>query len=66
MLLHQVGHEPDVAGRADALLRVSEACKLQGAGGASDCAPLRDVLKERAKTDASRLVRKLVQDALAP
>jgi aminopeptidase N len=59
MLLHQLGREPDVSGRADALERLVDLCRsAQGCGGA------REALVERAKADPSRLVRKLATDAL--
>lgn len=64
MLLHMLRHEPDVAGRADALERLTAACAVPEA--AQPCAPLHEALEERTKVDGSRLVRKLAADALEP
>ncbi|WP_052373887.1 M1 family metallopeptidase [Chondromyces apiculatus] len=64
MLLQQLRHEPDVAGRADALERLSGLCR--DAGETQECAAVHEAMRERAEDDTSRLVRKMAADALAP
>lgn len=62
MLLYQIAHEPDVAGRADALRMI------QAVGAKSDGqtrARIKSALEKRAAEDKSRLIRKLARDALS-
>lgn len=62
MLLHQMIHEPDPAGRADALLALADACG--GAAPAPGCAGLPAALEERAAEDGARVVRQLAERSL--
>ncbi|MCA1624077.1 MAG: hypothetical protein LC778_09815, partial [Acidobacteria bacterium] len=62
MLLYQLAHEPDVAGRADALRLI------QAVGAKSDeptRARIKLALESRAAEDKSRLIRKLTRDILS-
>jgi aminopeptidase N len=64
MLLHQLAHEPDPAGRADALLELVRVCP---AGSA--CPGARAAVQHAAASDASRYVRQLAArsvQAVAP
>ncbi|HEY2740509.1 MAG TPA: M1 family aminopeptidase, partial [Thermoanaerobaculia bacterium] len=62
MLVYQASHEPDAAGRADALLTMARLC---GAAGApSECSGLPDLLHQRADGDPARVVRQLAGKTL--
>ncbi|MDC0710184.1 M1 family metallopeptidase [Stigmatella sp. ncwal1] len=61
MLLYQLDHEPDVMGRMDAIEHLVELCRA--GDGPQECQGLRDRLAISARDDASRLIRKLAQDA---
>lgn len=61
MLLYQLAHEPDVAGRADALRSIQPiAAKSEESGRAR----INLLLEKSAAEDKSRLIRKLVRDVL--
>jgi aminopeptidase N len=62
MLLHQMRHEPDAAGRADALLALVKLCG--GTAKPAGCAGLQDLLRERAAEDPARIIRQLAELAL--
>lgn len=62
MLLRQMRHEPDAAGRAEALLTLAKLCG--GAAPQADCAGLPDALRERAAEDPARIVRQIAERAL--
>jgi aminopeptidase N len=62
MLLHQMTHEPDPAGRADALLALSEACTAPSP--AAGCGDLPAALRDRAAEDEARVVRQLAERTL--
>lgn len=61
MLLYQARHEPDVAGRADALLQLARRC-----AESSDawCSSLHGYLADIAASDSSRLVRSVARQLL--
>lgn len=59
MLLWQVVHEPDPAGRANALLTLADMCKAQPAP--AGCAELPALLRERATEDNARIVRQIAE-----
>jgi aminopeptidase N len=62
MLRHQLQSEPDVAGRVNAIERLTELCR---AGlDPRECQELPRQLAEHSQSDPSRLIRKLSQDAL--
>jgi len=58
MLLYQAGHEPDVAGRADALLALGT---MRTSLSADENDRVRSALDERLQNDTSRLIRQLAQ-----
>jgi aminopeptidase N len=60
MLLHQLVHEPDVQGRMEALEHLQSLC----AAAPPECGQLPALLEARARSEPSRLMRKLLQDAL--
>jgi hypothetical protein len=64
MLLCQLAHEPDLAGRVEAATRLAESC----AGSTPDaaCEQLPALVASRAAAEPSRLVRQLMQDLIAP
>ncbi|HJX26747.1 MAG TPA: hypothetical protein VJ885_02455, partial [Thermoanaerobaculia bacterium] len=62
MLLWQTVHEPDPAGRATALLAMSDACAL--ADPPAGCAGLPDLLRRRAVEDGARIIRQLAERTL--
>jgi aminopeptidase N len=55
MLLHQISHEPDPAGRVDALLALARACPADAA--IAGCAGIRAAVEGAAAGDPSRVVR---------
>jgi len=61
MLLHQMRHEPDAAGRADALLAAVKLCG--GTAKPEGCTGLHDVLQERAAEDPARIIRQIAAEA---
>lgn len=60
MLRHQMIAEPDLPGRVEALQAFVERC----AAVSADCGDPRQVLKDRAAVDSSRLIRQLAARAL--
>lgn len=62
MLLQQLAHEPDTAGRADALYEVQSL--LQSATEEDTRLRLKAALEERAAQDSTRLIRALARRAL--
>ena len=62
MLVWQMVHEPDPAGRADALLALSGACAAPEKP--SGCASLPALLRERAADDGARVVRQIAEREL--
>jgi aminopeptidase N len=62
MLLHQVRHEPDAAGRADALLAFVKLCG--GTAKPESCTGLQDVLRERAAEDPARIIRQIAEQSM--
>jgi aminopeptidase N len=64
MLIHQMRHEPDAAGRAEALLTIAAMCGA--AAPRPECAGWADLLRERATEDPSRIVRQIAEKEIAP
>jgi aminopeptidase N len=62
MLRHQLAHEPEVAGRIDALLELGKLC--EAAPAAPACGEARAALEESQASDSSRLVRQLASRTL--
>jgi aminopeptidase N len=62
MLLHQMRHEPDAAGRADAMLALVKLCG--GTAKPESCTGIQDLLRERATEDPARIIRQLAEQAL--
>jgi len=62
MLLHQMRHEPDVAGRADALLALVRLC--EGEAQPAGCTGLQDLLRERTEGDPARIIRQIAELSL--
>jgi len=62
MLLHQLRHEPDAAGRADALLALVKLCGSSPKPGG--CTGFQDVLRECAAEDPARIIRQLAELSL--
>lgn len=60
MLRHQMVAEPDLLGRAEALQAFADRCLAASA----DCGDPRQILKERAAEDSSRLIRQLAARAM--
>jgi aminopeptidase N len=63
MLLHQLAHEPDVAGRVDALEQLVQKCPGHPPQEPA-CARLKPALNERALKDSSDLVRETARKAV--
>jgi aminopeptidase N len=63
MLVYQASHEPDLAGRADALLTMARLCGA--AGSPPECSGLPDLLHRRQADDPARAVRQLAERTLA-
>jgi len=61
MLVWQALHEPDAAGRSDALLALADLCKAPAAPGS--CSGLPALLRERAEEDTARVVRQVAERA---
>jgi aminopeptidase N len=59
MLVYQMCHEPDAAGRAEALLTLAKTCAA--AAPRSECAGLVDLLRERAAEDPARILRQIAE-----
>jgi aminopeptidase N len=59
MLLWQVVHEPDPAGRAGALSALADGCAAQPVP--AGCAELPALLRERATEDSARIVRQIAE-----
>jgi aminopeptidase N len=67
MLVHQMNHEPDPAGRADALLALSKLCSAPAAAASAasaNCGGLPDALRQRTAEDTARVVRQLADRTL--
>ena len=64
MLLYQLAHEPDVAGRADALSQLRIVCAPRDASPVAGCELLAGALAQRVARDSSRLIRQLAGEAL--
>jgi aminopeptidase N len=71
MLVWQTAHEPDPAGRATALLALSDACSAPAAGESAagppapaGCAGLADLLRRRVDEDGARIIRQLAERTL--
>lgn len=62
MLLHQLAHEPDTAGRLDALQQLAKLCGAAARG----CEPVRDAFRRSAAEDRSWLIRAQAEEALRP
>ena len=62
MLVWQALHEPDAAGRSDALLALADLCKTPEAP--SPCAGLPALLHQRAEDDPARVVRQIAERAV--
>jgi aminopeptidase N len=62
MLVHQMTHEPDPAGRADALLALSKLCSASPVS--PNCGGLPDALRQRTAEDTARIVRQLADRTL--
>jgi aminopeptidase N len=58
MLLYQIEHEPDVAGRVDALLEA----ELRGRGGTTRTEKLVSAARKAIENDSSRLVRQIAAE----
>jgi aminopeptidase N len=63
MLAYQAGHEPDAAGRVEALSTLTKVCAAPAPP--PECTGLRDLLNRRAAEDPARIVRQLAERALA-
>jgi aminopeptidase N len=61
MLVHQMRHEPDAAGRADALLTLAKLC--EGGARPDGCTGLQGLLLERAMEDPARIIRQIAEEA---
>jgi aminopeptidase N len=65
MLVWQAEHEPDPAGRADALAALAEACGTEvGMSRPAGCGNLPALLRRRAEEDDARVVRQVAERAL--
>jgi aminopeptidase N len=64
MLVYQASHEPDAAGRADALLTLAGLCAAQTSTPLPECAGLADLLRRRQADDPARVVRQLAGKTL--
>jgi aminopeptidase N len=65
MLVYQASHEPDAAGRADALLALAKLCTAQASTPPAECSGLPDLLHRRAEDDPARVIRQLAERTLA-
>lgn len=65
MLAWQAVHEPDPAGRADALTGLAEACAPEARPSRpSGCTGLPALLRRRAEDDGARVVRQVAERVL--
>jgi aminopeptidase N len=62
MLLRQLAHEPDVAGRLDAIEQLTQVCANQKQKEKA-CESFKQALNERARNDSSTLVRETARKA---
>jgi aminopeptidase N len=63
MLRHQLAHEPDVPGRADALIALTEPCGT--AAPSAECDEVERSVREVASRDRSQVVRQLAERWIA-